>query len=85
MNGIECDKISTVVAALRAQSDKYKKEFDAVVAFFTQYIDKKAPTPNVMVISVTQTRLVKRQKTSASHGTFRGKIELKSTPEKSMT
>ena len=76
--------MSTAVAVVRAQPDKCKMDFDAVVVFLTQYIDKKAPTPSLKVAYVTQTRHAKRQKTSASHGTFRGKIELKSTPEKSM-
>ena len=69
--------MSTAVAAVRAHPDKYEKDFDAVVAFLTQYIDKKAPTPSVKVASVTQTRPAKRLKTGASCGTFRGKIELK--------
>ena len=69
--------MSTAVATVRAHPDKYKKDFDAVVAFLIQYIHKKAPTPSVKVASVTQTKPAKRQKTSASHRTFRGKIELK--------
>ena len=48
--------MSTAVAAVRAHPDRYEKDFDAVVTFFTQYIDKKAPTPSVKVASVTQTR-----------------------------
>ena len=77
LNGIRCDKLSTAVATVRAHTYKYEKDFDTVVAFLTQYIDKKAPTLSVKVASVTQTRPAKRQKTSTSHGTFRGKIELK--------
>ena len=69
--------MSTAVAAVRAHPDKYEKDFDAVVAFLTQYIDKKAPTPSVKVASVTQTRPAKRQKTSASCGTFKRKIKLR--------
>ena len=69
--------MSTAVATVRAHPDKYKKDFDAVVAFLTQYIDKKAPTPSVKVASVTQTRHAKWQKTSTSLGTFKGKIKLK--------
>ena len=69
--------MSTAVATVRAHPDKYKKDFDAVVAFLAKYIYKKAPTSNVKVASVTQTRPAKRQKTSASCSTFRGKIELK--------
>ena len=69
--------MSTAVAAVRAHRDKYEKDFDAVFTFLIQYIDKKAPTPSVKVASVTQTRPAKRQKTSMSRGTFRGKIELK--------
>ena len=77
LNDIRCDKLSTAFAAVRAYPDKYMKDFDTVVAFLTQYIKKKAPTLSVMVASVMQTRPAKRQKTSTSHGTFRGKIELK--------
>ena len=69
--------MSTAVATVRAHPDKYEKDFDAVVALLTQYIDKKAPTPSMKDASVTQTRPAKRQKTSASHGTFRRKIEFK--------
>ena len=72
-----CDKLSTAVAAERANTDRYKKDYNAVVAFLFQYIDRKAPTLSVKVASVTQSRPAKRQKTSASHGTFRGKIELR--------
>ena len=45
----------TAVAAVRAHPDRYEKDFDAVVAFLTQYIDKKTPTLSVKVASVTQT------------------------------
>ena len=69
--------MSTAVAAVRAYPDKYEKDFDAVVAFLSQYIDRKAPTLIVKVASVTHTRPAKRQKTSTNHGTFTGKIELK--------
>ena len=77
LNSIRCDKLSRAVAAIRAHPDKYKIDFDAVVTLLTQYIDKRAPAPSVKVASVTQTRPAKRQKTSASHGNFRGKIDLK--------
>ena len=56
--------MSTAVATLRAHTEKYKKNFNAVVAFLIQYIDKKALTPSVKVVFVTQTRPTKRQKTS---------------------
>ena len=69
--------MSTAVAAVRAHPDRYKKDFDAVVAFLSQYIDRKAPTPSMKVASITQTRPAKRQKTSASCGTCKGKIELR--------
>ena len=77
--------MSTTVAAVRAHPDRYEKDFDAVVAFLTQYIDKKTLTASNKVASVTQTRPAKRQKISTSHGIFRGLMEVKSTPEKSMT
>ena len=42
--------MSTAVAAVRAHPDKCQKDFDAVVAFLTQYIDKKVPTLSVKVV-----------------------------------
>ena len=77
LNSIWCDKLSTAVTAVRAHPDKYQKDFNAVVAFLTQYIDKRAPTLSVKVASVTQTRTAKGQKTSATHGIFKGTIKLK--------
>ena len=75
-NVIRCYKLSTAVTTVRVHPDKYEKEFDAVVAFLTQYIDKRAPTPTAKIASVTQTRPAKQQKTSTNHGTFKGEIEL---------
>ena len=69
--------MSTAVSTVRAHPDRYEKNFNAVVAFLSQYIDRKAPTPSVKVAFITQTRPAKKQKTSASHGTFEGKIELR--------
>ena len=69
--------MSTAVAAVRIHPEKYKKDFDAVVTFLTQFINKKAPTLSVKVASVTQIRPAKRQKTSTSCGFFIGEIEFK--------
>ena len=69
--------MSTAVATAMAHPDKYKKDFDTIVAILTQYIDKRVPTPSVMVAYVGHSRPAKRQKTSATCGTFKGKIELK--------
>ena len=77
LNGIRCDKLFTAVATVRAHPDRYERDFDAIVAFLTRYINKKAPTLSVKVTSVGQNRPAKRQKTTATGGTFRGKIELK--------
>ena len=77
LSGTMCDKLSTAVAAARANPDKYKKDFDSVFAFLNQNIDKRATTPSLKVAFVTQTRPAKWQKTSTSHGTFKGMIELK--------
>ena len=77
MNDIRYDKFSTAFATIRAHPDKYEKDFDAVVTILTEYIDKRAPTPSMKVASVTQIRPAKQQKTSASHGNFRRKVELK--------
>ena len=68
--------MSTAVATERVHPDKYKKIFDTVVAFLTQYIDKRALTLSVNFASVGQTRPAKLQKTSTNHGTFKGKVEL---------
>ena len=56
LNGIRCDKMSKAVATVRAHPGKYEKDFDAVVAFLTQYIDKRSPTQGVKVAFVGQTR-----------------------------
>ena len=85
LNGIRCDKLSTAVTTVGAHTDKYKKDFDVVVAFLTQYINKKAPTPSVKVASVNQTRPAKWQKTSTNNGTFKGKIELEKYSRKTIT
>ena len=77
MNGIRCDKLSIAVDAVMVHSDKYQKGFDTVVTFFTQYINRKAPTLSVEVAYVAQKRPAKRQKTSISYGTFNRIIELK--------
>ena len=69
--------LSTAVAAVRAHSGEYEMDFDTVVTFLTQYTDKRAPTPHVKVAPVGQNRPAKQQKTIATHGNFRGKIELK--------
>ena len=60
-----------------AHPDRYEKDFDAIVTFLSQYIDKKAPTPSVKVASVGQNKPAKWQKTITTCGTFNGKIELK--------
>ena len=69
--------MSTVVTTVRRHPDKYEKDFDAVVAFLTHYIDKRVPTPSMKVASVGQNKLAKWQQTTTTHGTFKGKIELK--------
>ena len=60
LKGIRCDKLSTAVVTISAHSDKYEKDFDAVVAFLTQYNDKRAPTIIVKVASVSHTRPIKQ-------------------------
>ena len=59
LNGIRCDKLSEAVSTVRVHPDKCKKDFDAVITFLTQYINKQAPTPSVKVASVGQTRPAK--------------------------
>ena len=74
--------MSTAIATVRAHPDRYENDFDAVVAFLSQNIDKKAWSPSVKGTSVTQTRPAKRQKTSTSGITFKGKIELRNYSRK---
>ena len=53
LNGIRHGKLSTAVAAVKAHPDKFEKNFDAVIAFLTQHIDKRGPTPSVKIMSIT--------------------------------
>ena len=71
------DKFSMAVAAVMAHSDKYKKDFDMVVAFLIQYIDKRAPTLSVKIAFVRQIRPAKWQNTSTNYGTLKEKVQLK--------
>ena len=47
VNGIRCNKLPTAVTVVRAHPEKYEKEFNTVIAFLTQYIDKRTPTQSV--------------------------------------
>ena len=72
-----CDKFLTKITTLKAYPDKYEKDFNAVVTYLTQYINKRGPTPSNNVAFIAQTRPAKQQKISTVHGTFKGKIALK--------
>ena len=74
LNGIRCDKFSTAITTVRAHPENYKNDFDAVVTFLSQFIDKRALTPSVKVASVCQTRPAKWQKTSATHDTVKERL-----------
>ena len=52
--------MSTAVTTGRAHPDKYEKNFDAIIALFTQYIYKRATTLSVMVASIVQNRPANR-------------------------
>ena len=52
-------------------------DFNVVVTFLNQYIDKRALTPSVKVASVAESRVIKRQKTSTNCGNFKRKIEFR--------
>ena len=69
--------MSIAAATVKAHADRYKKDFDVVVAYLLQYVEKHGPTMSVNVVSVTQSRPAKRQKSDEAHGTFKGRIELK--------
>ena len=56
---------------------KHKKDFNAVNANLAQYTDKRVPTPSMKFASVGQNRPAKWQKTSTTHGAFKGKVEFK--------
>ena len=75
LNGSRCDKLST--AAATENPDKYEKDFDAVAAFLTQYINKQKPTQSVNVVTITQNRPAKRQKIITSCDIFKEKIQLR--------
>ena len=83
LNGIRCDK--SAVITVRAHADKYEKDFYTVVAFLTQYINKRASSLSVKVASFSQIRPAKWQVTHENHGTFKGKVESKNTSGKIMT
>ena len=68
--GIMCDKLSTAVAIVKAHPDRYEKDFDTLVTYLSQYVEKLRPIMSVNVVSVTQSRPAKRQKTSEAHGTL---------------
>ena len=48
-------------------------------------MDKRASTPSVKVVSIDQSTPAKQQKTNASGGTFKGKIEKKNALERNTT
>ena len=52
LNGIRCDKLSMVTAEVKIHIDKYEKDFNIVVTYFTQYIDEQGPTPSVTVVFI---------------------------------
>ena len=56
--------MSKEIAKAREHPNKYKNNFDAVVTYHLEYIDKQGQTPSVKVASIVQTRSTKRQKTS---------------------
>ena len=70
-------QVSIADAAVRAHQDKYEKNFDAVVTFLSQYINKGAPTPNAQDASVGQSRPAKWQRPALPMALSREKIQLK--------
>ena len=74
LNSIRYDKLSTAVTGVRMQPKKYEKDFDTVVAFLAQYIDKKGPTLSEKFASITKTRTPVWQKTCITLDTFKGEI-----------
>ena len=74
LNGIRCDKLSTEVATVRSHPDKYEKDFNTIVNFLSQYIDKKAPTPSVKVDSVHRTDLPSSRRPALPMAPFRERL-----------
>ena len=85
LNGIRCNKLSTAVATVRAHPEKYEKNFNAVIAFFNQYIEKKAPKPSVKITSVGQNRLTKCKRQALPMVLSKEKLSWRITPERNMT
>ena len=52
LNGIRSEKWFSAVATVKAQQEQYEKDFDSVIAFLMEYIDKPGPTLSVKVASV---------------------------------
>ena len=57
--------------------DVNKKDFDAVVAYLSRYIKKHGPLTSVKEAYIAQCKLVKRQESSKTFSTFKGRFELK--------
>ena len=56
----------TMFATVMAHPVNNERNFDAVIAYLSQFIKKQGPTLSIMVASITQTRPKKRLKTSVS-------------------
>ena len=77
MNDMRCNKRSTVIVTARSHPDKCEKDFNAVVTYLLQCIEKGRPIPSIMVVSITQTRPVERQKIREANDTFKGQNDVK--------
>ena len=67
----------TPVAALRAHSNNYKQDFDAVTTYFFHCFGKKGLITSFKVTYIAQARSAKKQKTSKATDAFKERIELK--------
>ena len=58
LNGIMCDKISAAISSVKTHPKRYKKDFDAVVACLSHYVENM-DQQHVKVASIAQNRMAK--------------------------
>ena len=49
LNGMYCDKLSNLIAAFWVDTDQFERDFNAMIAYITQNIDKKGSTNNCFI------------------------------------
>ena len=85
ISGIRYDKFFSVVVTVRAPRDKYERDFDAVIDYFFAIHLTAMTNAEHQSWFIIQAKLDEWQTTSSAHSTFKGNMELRNTPKKSMT